>query len=64
MFDIFKIGFLTITFLDVIDILIVAYIIYKVYNVIKGTIAAQIFLGLCEAETICGNPVGLDGRYS
>ncbi|MCX6150181.1 MAG: diadenylate cyclase CdaA [Ignavibacteriales bacterium] len=46
MFDLFKIGFLTITFLDVVDVLIVAYIIYNVYGFIKGTIAAQIFIGL------------------
>ncbi|PJA98615.1 MAG: TIGR00159 family protein [Ignavibacteriales bacterium CG_4_9_14_3_um_filter_30_11] len=46
MFEIFKIGFLTITFADVIDIALVALIFYKVYNFLKGTIAAQIFLGL------------------
>lgn len=46
MFDIFKIGFLSVTFLDLIDILVVAFIIYKVYNIIKGTIAAQILIGL------------------
>ncbi|MGE5365047.1 MAG: diadenylate cyclase CdaA [Bacteroidota bacterium] len=46
MFDLFKIGFLPVTFLDVIDILVVAYIIYKAYNIIKGTIAAQIMIGL------------------
>lgn len=46
MFDLFKIGFVPVTLLDVVDILIVSFIIYKVYNVIKGTIAAQIFIGL------------------
>jgi len=46
MFEIFKIGFLSFSFLDFIDILIVSYIIYKLYTLIKGTIAAQIFLGL------------------
>lgn len=46
MFEIFKIGFLTVTFLDVIDILIVAFIVYKLYILLRGTIAAQIFLGL------------------
>lgn len=46
MFDLFRIGFVPITFLDIIDILVVSYIIYKVYNIIKGTIAAQIFIGL------------------
>jgi len=46
MFEVFKIGFLTITFADVIDIALVALIFYKVYNFLKGTIAAQIFMGL------------------
>src|SRR5690606_20598731 len=46
MFDLFKIGFITITFTDVIDIVIVSFIIYKLYTILKGTIAAQIFIGL------------------
>lgn len=46
MFDIFKIGFLPFTFLDLIDIILVSFIIYKLYTIIKGTIAAQIFIGL------------------
>lgn len=46
MFEIFKIGFLSFTFLDLVDIALVSFIVYKVYQIIKGTIAAQIFLGL------------------
>ena len=46
MFDLFRIGFLTISFTDLIDIFIVTFIIYKLYTLLKGTIAAQIFLGL------------------
>ena len=46
MFELFKIGFLTVKFLDVVDILIVAFIVYKLYILLRGTIAAQIFLGL------------------
>ncbi len=46
MVEIFKIGFLSFTFLDLIDIVLVTLIIYKLYNFIKGTIAQQIFLGL------------------
>ena len=46
MFEVFKIGFLTVTFADVIDIALVAFIFYKVYTFLKGTIAAQIFIGL------------------
>lgn len=46
MIDLFNIDFLTVTLLDILDIIIVAYIIYKLYNVLKGTIASQIFIGL------------------
>ncbi|MDR3610806.1 MAG: diadenylate cyclase CdaA [Ignavibacteriaceae bacterium] len=47
MFEIFKIGFLTVNFTDLIDIIIVSFIIYELYRLLKGTIAAQIFIGLC-----------------
>lgn len=46
MFELFKIGFLSVTFLDLLDVFIVALILYKLYSVIKGTIAAQILVGL------------------
>ncbi len=46
MIELFKIGFLTVTFLDVVDVLIVAFIVYKLYVILRGTIAAQIFIGL------------------
>jgi diadenylate cyclase len=46
MFEIFKIGFLPFTFLDLLDIVLVSVIIYKLYTVIRGTIASQIFIGL------------------
>ncbi len=46
MFELFKIGFISVTFIDVIDISIVSVIIYKLYTVLKGTVASQIFLGL------------------
>ena len=46
MFDLFKVGFITVTFVDIVDIGIVAFIVYKLYTLLKGTIAAQIFVGL------------------
>src|ERR1035437_7521034 len=46
MFEIFKIGFLTVNFTDLIDIIIVSFIIYELYRLLRGTIAAQIFIGL------------------
>jgi len=46
MIELFKIGFLTITLSDITDIVIVAFIIYKLYTLLRGTIAAQVFIGL------------------
>lgn len=46
MFELFKIGFLTVSFLDFLDIVLVSFIFYKLYTAVKGTIAAQIFYGL------------------
>ncbi len=46
MFELFKIGFLSVKFIDLVDILIVAFIVYKLYTILRGTIAAQIFVGL------------------
>ena len=42
----FKIGFLPITIIDVIDILIVSTIIYKLYQFLKGGVAIRMFIGL------------------
>ncbi len=44
--EIFKIGFLSIKLIDILDILIVTYVFYKLYTIMKGTIASQIFLAL------------------
>ena len=46
MIELFKIGFLTITLSDILDIIIVTFIVYKLYTLLRGTIAAQIFVGL------------------
>jgi len=45
LFD-FSIGFLRVTIIDVIDIIIVAFVLYRLYGVMRGTIAGQIFIGL------------------
>lgn len=42
----FDFSFLNLRFLDIIDILFVALIIYYIYNLIRGTIALNILLGL------------------
>ncbi len=46
MFEVIKIGFLSITFVDILDIALVTLLIYKLYQAIRRTIAAQIFIGL------------------
>ncbi|GAB3917936.1 diadenylate cyclase CdaA [Mucilaginibacter boryungensis] len=42
----FDFSFLKVTPFDVLDVLLVAFILYQLYNLIKGTIAANIFIGL------------------
>lgn len=44
--ELFKIGFLTVKLIDIVDILIVTYVFYKLYAIMKGTIASQIFIAL------------------
>ncbi|MBL6963847.1 MAG: TIGR00159 family protein [Bacteroidetes bacterium] len=41
-----NLDFLVIRFLDVVDVLLVALLIYLLYKLLKGTIAANIFIGL------------------
>ncbi len=44
--ELLKVGFLSFTVLDAIDVALVTIVFYKVYQYIKGTVAAQIFIGL------------------
>jgi diadenylate cyclase len=44
--EIFHIGFLTIRLLDIIDMLLVAFLLYKLYELLKGGVAMNIFIGL------------------
>ena len=44
--EIFHIGFLSIRLLDIIDILLVAFLLYKLYELLKGGVAMNIFIGL------------------
>ncbi len=46
MFEIFKIGFLSISFLDILDLLILFAIFFWLYNLLKDTVAIQILFGL------------------
>ena len=44
--ELFKIGFLSIRLIDIIDMLIVTIIFYRLYKLMRGTIAFQIFIAL------------------
>ncbi len=44
--EIFKIGFFSIGILDILDIIIVTFIIYKLYYMLRRTHAVQMFIGL------------------
>lgn len=44
--EIFKIGFLSVTLLDIIDLLLVSWLFYKVYQYFKSTRAGQMLVGL------------------
>ncbi|OIP02234.1 MAG: TIGR00159 family protein [Bacteroidetes bacterium CG2_30_32_10] len=46
MLQLFVTTFMTVRFLDVIDVLLVAILLYEVYKLIKGTAAINIFLGV------------------
>ncbi len=46
MMKLFNIGFLTISIIDVIDIILVTWIFYKVYQYFKETRAGQMLIGL------------------
>ncbi|HEY5123339.1 MAG TPA: diadenylate cyclase CdaA [Ignavibacteria bacterium] len=44
--ELFKIGFITVRVIDIIDIAIVGYVFFKLYKIMRGTIAFQIFFAL------------------
>lgn len=46
MILLFKIGFLDVTWVDLIDIGLVSVLLYQVYKLIRGSIAVNIFLGI------------------
>lgn len=46
MIFLFKIGFLEVSWVDIIDIGLVSILLYQVYKLIRGSIAVNIFLGI------------------
>lgn len=52
MLFLFKIGFLPVRIWDVLDILIVGYLMYQMYRLLRGNIAFNIFIGLVTIYVI------------
>lgn len=46
MIFLFSIGFLEVSWVDIIDILLVSILLYQVYKLMKGSVAVKIFLGV------------------
>lgn len=44
--ELFHIGFISIRLLDIIDILLVAFLFFKIYQLLKGGAAIQVFFGI------------------
>ena len=42
----FAIGFLEVTFIDVAEILLVGYLLYQLYKLMRGSVAIRIFIGI------------------
>lgn len=42
----FRVGFLSVSIIDVLDIVLVSYIFYKVYEFLRGSMAARMMIGL------------------
>ncbi len=45
MIFLFKVGFLNVGWVDLIDIALVSFLLYQVYKLMKGSVAVRIFLG-------------------
>ncbi len=52
MIYLFKIGFLDIRWIDLLDILAVGFLIFQLYKLLKGSVALRVFLGLLSLYLI------------
>ena len=52
MIFLFKIGFLNVSWIDVLDILLVAGLLYQLYKLMQGSVAMKIFLGFLSLYLI------------
>ena len=52
MIFLFRIGFLEVTWIDILDILLVSWLLFQLYKLMKGSIAVKIFLGFLSLYLI------------
>jgi diadenylate cyclase len=52
MLELFKISFLSVTILDVLDIVVVTAVLYFLYQAAKNTVAAQVFVAIIAMLTL------------
>ena len=50
-----KIGFLNITVVDVFDILLITFLFYKIYQFVRGSVAARMVVGLLLISAATAN---------
>jgi uncharacterized protein (TIGR00159 family) len=50
--ELFEIGFLKVRLLDILDILLVAFLVYKLYELLKGGVAMNILIGLVSVYLV------------
>ena len=48
----FKIGFLDVRLIDIVDILLVSLLLYQVYKLLKGSVAVRVLLGFLSLYLI------------
>jgi len=54
--------FIEIKFLDILDILLVAFLLFELYNLLKGTVAINIFIGIVAFYLLWKLVTALDMR--
>lgn len=52
MINLFRVGFLEISWVDIIDITLVSFLLYQVYKLMQGSVAVKIFLGFLSLYLI------------
>ena len=48
----FSIGFLKISLLDVVEVLLIGFLLYKVYQLIRGSVAVKVLTGFLFLSSV------------